>query len=191
LPKRLERKKPMLKPEESVILVVDPQEKLLPKIFEHERVTGNCILLVRLARVLEIPLLVTTQYEKGLGGIVEGIKAVLPDMAFIDKVEFGCFNNDVFKERVKAIGSSRNTFILCGIESHICMTQTALGAMDRGYIVHVASDATSSRTPWNWQVGLDRMRASGAVISSTEMIIYELLERSDSSKFKAMLPHLR
>jgi len=181
----------MLKSEELVILVIDPQEKLHPKIFEHERVTRNCNLLIHLAQVTGIPLVVTTQYEKGLGGIVDEIKSVLPDMGFIDKVEFGCFNNQVFAERIKDLGSSRNTLILCGIESHICVTQTALGALEKGYIVHVASDAVSSRTAWNWQVGLDRMKESGATISSTEMIIYEVLGRSDSPEFKAMLPHLR
>jgi nicotinamidase-related amidase len=71
------------------------------------------------------------------------------------------------------------------------VAQTALGALEKGYIVHVASDAVSSRTAWNWQVGLDRMKGSGATISSTEMVIYEVLGRSDSPEFKAMLPHLR
>lgn len=181
----------MLKADESVVLVIDPQEKLLPKVFEPERVTRHCLLLIRFARVMGIPLLATTQYKKGLGDLVEKIKSALFDFSPIDKVEFGCFNNQEFTERVAALGSSRNTLILCGIESHICVAQTALGALKKGYIVHVASDAVSSRTAWNWQVGLDRMRAAGAVISSTEMIMYEILERSDSAEFKAMLPHLR
>lgn len=181
----------MLRAEESVILVIDPQEKLHPKVFEPERVTKNCLLLIRLAQVTGIPLLATTQYRKGLGDFTAEIKAALSDTASMDKVEFGCFNNEGFIQRIKALESSRNTLILCGIESHICVTQTALGAMEKGYIVHVASDATSSRTAWNWQIGLDRMRQSGAVISSTEMIIYEILERSDSAEFKAMLPYLR
>jgi len=86
---------------------------------------------------------------------------------------------------------SRNTLILSGIESHICVTQTALGAMERGYNVHVASDAVSSRTEWNWKAGLDRMREAGATISSTEMIIFEILKRSDSAEFQEMLPDLR
>jgi len=81
--------------------------------------------------------------------------------------------------------------ILSGIESHICVFQTALGALELGYKVHVASDAVSSRTEWNWKVGLDRMRGAGAVISSTEMMIYETLKKSDSAEFKAILPSLR
>jgi nicotinamidase-related amidase len=180
-----------LKPERSIILVIDPQEKLLPKIFEPERVTKNCILMIHLARVMGIPLVATTQYEKGLGGIVEEIRKALSETKPMDKVEFGCFNNEAFTQCIKTLGPSRNTLILCGIESHICVAQTALGALDGGYIVHVASDATSSRTAWNWQIGLDRMGGTGAIISSTEMIIYEILQRSDSPAFKAMLPHLR
>jgi nicotinamidase-related amidase len=181
----------LLAPETSVLLVIDPQEKLLPRVFEPERVTANCILLIKLAHVMGIPLVVTTQYERGLGSIVEAIKGAFPELTPLDKVEFGCFNNARFIKRMKAFGYSRNTLVLSGIESHICVAQTALGALERGYHVHVASDATSSRTEWNWKVGLDRMRTAGAVISSTEMILYEFLKRSDSAEFKAMLPYLR
>jgi nicotinamidase-related amidase len=77
------------------------------------------------------------------------------------------------------------------MESHICVAQTALAALREGYIVHVASDAVSSRTEWNWKVGLERMRAAGAVISSTEMIIYELLRSSGAPAFRELLPHLK
>jgi nicotinamidase-related amidase len=77
------------------------------------------------------------------------------------------------------------------MESHICVMQTALAALRAGYIVHAASDAVSSRTEWNWKIGLERMRAAGAVISSTEMMIYELLRSSDSAAFKEMLPYLK
>jgi nicotinamidase-related amidase len=77
------------------------------------------------------------------------------------------------------------------MESHICVMQTALNALREGYLVHVASDAVSSRTEWNWKIGLERMRAAGAVISSTEMMIYELLRSSNTEAFRQMLPHLR
>ena len=80
---------------------------------------------------------------------------------------------------------------MCGIESHICVTQTVVGALNNGYLVHVASDAVSSRTEWNWKIGLDRMRAAGAVISSTEMMIYELLRTSSGAAFKELLQYLK
>jgi len=180
-----------LTPENAIFLIIDLQEKLLPKIFEFERVTIHCILLMKFARITGIPLLVTTQYERGLGPVVEEIKREAPGITPLDKVEFGCFENERFLEQIGALGHLRNTVVLCGIESHICLTQTALGALEKGYNVHVASDATSSRTQWNWNIGLDRMRQAGAVVSSTEMVLYEILKRSDSAEFKAILPYLR
>jgi nicotinamidase-related amidase len=92
---------------------------------------------------------------------------------------------------LKRLPGQRNTLLLCGMESHVCVTQTALGALREGYLVHVASDAVGSRTEWNWKIGLERMRAAGAVISSTEMMIYELMRSSSSAAFKELLPHLK
>ena len=175
----------------AVILVIDLQEKLLPKVFEPGRVTGNAILLIKFARIAALPLIVTTQYAKGIGPIVKDIRQELPEISPLDKVEFGCFNNRAFRKRIEQVDRSRNALILSGIESHICVSQTALGALELGYNVHVASDAISSRTEWNWKIGLDRMRGAGAIISSTEMIIYEILKMSGSAAFKAMLPDLR
>jgi len=82
---------------------------------------------------------------------------------------FSCFGSDVFCSLLKRLPGARNTLLLCGMESHICVMQTALGALRDGYLVHVASDAVSSRTKWNWKIGLERMRSAGAIISSTEM----------------------
>jgi hypothetical protein len=182
---------PTLSKERAVILIIDPQEKLLPKVYEPERVRANIVLLIRFARVAGLPLMVTTQYEKGIGPIVEEIRREMPGQPCLDKVEFGCFNNKEFLKRMKDMEETRDSLILSGIESHICVAQTALGALEAGYHVHVASDAVSSRTAWNWQVGLERMKQAGAVISSTEMVIFEILKRSDLEEFKAMLPHLR
>ena len=102
-----------------------------------------------------------------------------------------CFGSDAFCALLKRLPGQRNTLLLCGMESHICVTQTALGALREGYLVHVASDAVSSRTECNWKIGLDRMRAAGAIISSTEMMIYELMRSSSSEAFKELLPHLK
>jgi nicotinamidase-related amidase len=173
------------------LIVVDIQEKLLPPIFENTRVLKNSQLLIRLAAVLKIPALVTTQYAKGLGNTTPEIASLLPDARPIDKQMFSCFGSEAFCSMLKRLPGNRNTVLLCGMESHICVMQTALGALREGYIVHVASDAVSSRTEWNWKIGLDRMRAAGAVISSTEMILYELLRSSGSPAFKELLPYLK
>ena len=118
------------------------------------------------------------------------LRSLVPDTG-IDKQVFSCFGSDVFCSMLKRLPGRRNTLLLCGMESHICVAQTALNALREGYLVHVASDAVSSRSEWNWKIGLDRMRTAGAVISSTEMMIYELLRSSDSAAFKQMLPHLK
>jgi nicotinamidase-related amidase len=151
---------------------------------------NNSQLLIRAAGILKLPTIATTQYAKGLGETVPDIKSLLAQNT-IDKQMFSCFGSDVFCSMLKRLPGHRNTVLLCGMESHICVAQTALAALREGYLVHVASDAVSSRTEWNWKVGLDRMRAAGAVISSTEMMIYEMLRSSGTDEFKKMLPHLR
>jgi len=173
------------------LLVVDIQEKLLPPIFQKEQLIRNSQLLIRLAGILKLPALMTTQYAKGLGATVPEIASLLPETQAIDKQMFSCFGSDVFCSLLKRLPGNRNTVLLCGMESHICVAQTALAALREGYIVHVASDAVSSRSEWNWKIGLERMRAAGAVISSTEMIIYELLRWSGAPAFKELLPYLK
>jgi len=180
-----------LEADRCALVVVDIQEKLLPPIFQKEQLVRNAKLLIRAASVLKIPALVSTQYAKGLGGTVPEVASLLPETEAIDKNLFSCFGSDVFCTLLKRLPGNRNTLLLCGMESHICVTQTALAALREGYIVHVASDAVSSRTEWNWKIGLERMRAAGAVISSTEMMIYELMRSSASPAFKEMLPYLK
>lgn len=179
-----------LDPTECALVVIDIQEKLLPPIFQKELLVRNSQLLIRAAGVLKIPTIATTQYAKGLGATVSEIQSLLPEQG-IDKQVFSCFGSDVFCSMLKRLPGRRNTVLLCGMESHICVAQTALGALRDGYLVHVASDAVSSRTEWNWKIGLQRMRDAGAVISSTEMIIYELLRSSGTEAFKEMLKWLK
>jgi nicotinamidase-related amidase len=180
-----------LEAQQCALIVVDIQQKLLPPIFHKEMLVRNSQLLVRLAKILSIPIMMTTQYSKGLGATVPEISFLLPDVTAIDKLEFGCFGSDAFRAGLKALPGSRNTLLLCGMETHICVMQTALGALNDGYLVHVASDAVSSRSEWNWRIGLDRMREAGAVISSTEMMMYELLRCSGTAQFKEMLSYLK
>ena len=180
-----------LEAEQCALVVIDIQEKLLPPIFQKEQLVRNSQLLIRAAGILKIPALVSTQYAKGLGGTVPEIASLLPGIDGIDKTLFSCFGSDVFCSVLKRLPGQRTTLLLCGMESHICVTQTAMGALREGYLVHVASDAVSSRTEWNWKIGLDRMRAAGAVISSTEMMIYELMRSSSSAAFRELLPHLK
>lgn len=179
-----------LRPEDCALAVIDIQEKLLPPIFEKERMVRNSQLLVRLADILSLPILVSTQYVKGLGPTIPEITSLLPQVEIMDKLEFGCFGNDAYCTAAGKL-ANRNTLLLCGMEAHICVMQTALGALNQNMNVHVAADAVSSRTELNWKLGLNRMQAAGAVMSSTEMMIYELLGKSGTPAFKEMLKHLK
>ena len=180
----------VLRPERTALVVVDLQEKLLPAIASRERVLRNSVLLLRLADVLALPVVLTTQYSRGLGPTVPDVLAAAPGVAPLDKVSFGCFGSPEFLDRLKGLGG-RDQLVVAGIESHICVAQTVLGALERGYTVHVASDAVGSRSEENRGVGLGRMERAGALVSSTEMAIYELLGRSDGSAFRKMLPLLK
>jgi nicotinamidase-related amidase len=175
---------PLLDPKTTTLLVIDLQEKLLPAIWEKERLLGNVTKLLQLARILGLPVVPTTQYSRGLGPTAPEIAALL-DRDPIDKTSFGCFGDPEITAKLTG------TLLVAGIEAHICVCQTVLGALDAGLPVHVAADATSSRTAANRDVGIERMRAAGAVISSTEMAIYELLGRSDREEFRRMLPYLK
>ncbi len=191
IPDRTEAARQPLEADKTALIVVDIQEKLLPPIFEGERMVRNSQLLIRLAHILKMPILATTQYSKGLGQTIPEITSLLGDVQPMDKLSFGCFNDEGFCSAAKRLPGNRNTMLVCGMESHICVTQTVLGALHQGYIVHVASDAVSSRTEWNWKIGLERMKQAGAVISSTEMAMYELMRASGSPVFKEMLKHLK
>jgi nicotinamidase-related amidase len=180
-----------LDPAQCALLVVDIQEKLLPAIDRREEVVRNSQLLIRLAGVVEIPIVLTTQYVRGLGPTVPALAELLTGVAPIDKTSFGCFGSDEFCGTLRGLPGHRTTLLLCGIESHICVTQTALGALQNGYMVHVASDAVGSRTEANYRIGLGRMQAAGAVLSSTEMMMYELLRYAGTAQFKQMLAYIK
>jgi nicotinamidase-related amidase len=187
----LEAARRPLRPEDCVLTVIDIQEKLLPPIHENQRLVRNSQLLIRLANILNLPVVVSTQYAKGLGPTVADIASLLPPATQpLDKLEFGCFGNGDFCSAVGRL-AGRSTLLLCGMETHICVMQTALGALNQGLLVHVAADAVGSRTELNWKLGLERMRSASAVISSTEMMIYELLGKSGTPAFKEMLKYIK
>jgi nicotinamidase-related amidase len=179
-----------LRRERAVLLVIDLQEKLLPAIFEKERVLRNTLLLAQAARVLELPILLTTQYREGLGDLVPEIRETMPGVPAIDKISFGCFGCEAIVEWfVQRPG--RDQLLVAGIESHVCVVQTVVAALERGLSVHVAADAVGSRSDANARAGLARMERAGAVVSSVEMAVFEMLDRADDEAFKTLLPLLK
>lgn len=175
----------ILRKENTALVIVDVQEKLLPYVQKKDEVVANIQMLIRFAHIMDIPVILTEHYPKGLGVTVPEINEVLEKYEPKEKVIFSCYGSLDFTEKLEELGIKR--FMIAGIESHICVQQTTLDAMNQGYEVHVISDAISSRTLKNHHVGLEKMRQFGAVISSTEMAMYEIMERADTSEFKEVL----
>jgi nicotinamidase-related amidase len=169
----------------TALVVVDIQERLLPAMFEKERVVQNAVRLIKGAAVLGVPVLATEQYRKGLGATVPEVAGAIPGFAPMEKFAFSACVADGFTAALKAKAVSNA--ILCGIEAHVCVSQTCLDLLDQGIRVFVAADAVSSRTAENYRLGVERMRAAGAVIASTEMVLFELLEKAGTAEFRQIL----
>lgn len=173
------------------LYVVDPQEKLMAQIHEADRVTRNIALMIHLARTMNLPVLANTQYQKGIGPIVPQLAGLLKNVPCPDKVCFNGLEDANVRRELRKLPDGVDTLLLCGVETHICIYQTALGALQEGYGVWIVADAVSSRSPVNDRLGQERLREIGAVLAPAEMIIYELLQRAGTETFKAMLPHLK
>lgn len=178
-----------LRADEAVLLVVDLQERLLPQIHELPRLLAATRLMLRAAAVLELPVLTTTQYVKGLGPIPSDLTDLAPGAPSFDKLTFSCFGSPDFRRALSA--TKRKSVLLCGIETHICVLQTGLDALAEGYEVHLVTDATSARSVLNAGLGERRLERAGAVMSSSEMVIHELLVQAGSPAFKTLLPYLK
>ena len=161
------------------------QEKLLPAIFGWEQVQQQVIRLLDGAAVLGLPVLGTEQYRKGLGPTVPEVMQALRGAALVEKLTFSAWRSAEVRSAIKASGAK--DALLCGIEAHVCVCQTCLDLLDAGYRVFVVQDATSSRTAENHRLGIERMRQAGAIIVSTEMLLFELLKQAGTQEFKQIL----
>ncbi|MGW8161078.1 MAG: isochorismatase family protein [Desulfobulbales bacterium] len=181
----------LLTPQRCCLMIVDPQERLMAAIYEAERVVRNIRLLIHCAQTLEVPVLATTQYRKGLGPFVPELDELLADVPCIDKIEFNGCANPAVQSMLNSLPKTVDTLLLAGAEAHICIFQTAMGVMQAGFHPWIAADAVSSREKNNAELALNRMLALGMTVGPTEMAVYELLRKAGSSAFKAMLPHLK
>lgn len=167
------------------LVVVDLQERLLPAIFEREQVVQNSVRLIRGAAVLGLPVVATEQYRKGLGATVPEVAAAITGFVPLQKLAFSACGAKGFAEAL--VEKNVSEVLLCGIETHVCVCQTGLDLLDAGFEVFVAADAASSRTLENHRMGLERLRQAGATLVSTEMALFELLEKAGTEEFKQML----
>ena len=179
----------MLVRDDVVLIVIDLQDGLLPKISGAEGVVESAIKLIRFARTLDLPVIWTEQYPKGLGVTNEKVAKELEGLTPLEKVSFGCFGGPGFSEAVAATG--RRQILVTGIEAHVCVMQTALAGLSMGYEVYVPRDAIGSRYPGDYEAGLARMLAHGAEIVTTEMAMFEILRAAGTPEFKKVLPLLK
>jgi len=169
---------------DTVLLIVDIQERLAAVMEKRGHVIANCTRLTELAKMLSIPVLVSEQYPKGLGRTVPELVSVIPSYSPVEKLTFDCCGEPSYMEVIKKTG--RKKAIVTGMETHICVLQTVLGLLKEGFDVHVVSDAVCSRTDANWKAGLDMMRDAGAVVTCTETVLFQALKVAGTEEFKAV-----
>jgi nicotinamidase-related amidase len=172
----------MLEIDRSVLVVVDVQGKLAQLAYDKETLFANCVALVKAVKILDIPILWCQQYPKALGETIPELAELLADETPVDKLCFSCAGHPDFSGRLNEL--DREQVILCGIETHVCVHQTAMHLLDADYDVHLIADAVSSRTEQNKTIAMQRMRDEGVSISSTEMALFELLETAEHPNFK-------
>ena len=175
----------LLTPSETGLLVIDVQEAFRPVIHRFDQTVRNCRILIEGFAILDLPVIVSQQYPKGLGQTVAELAQVLPPgTPIVDKLRFSAVGVPELDDAIT--GAARRRWVVCGIEAHVCVNQSAHDLIGAGYQVTLAADAISSRTPENRQVGIDKCAASGAIVSSAETVLFELLERAGSDHFKAI-----
>ena len=176
----------MLKREEAVLVVVDVQGKLAKLMWEKESLFAELRRMIEGARALEIPIIWMEQNPEGLGPTVPEVGEVMPQgLAAIPKMTFSCWGEPEFVKVLKATG--RKSVLVAGIETHICVYQTVRQLQENGYQAHVVADATSSRKASNRGVGLKRIGDAGALLTTVEMCLFEMLETSEDERFREVV----
>jgi len=170
--------------EDTVAIVIDIQEKLLPHIHDNEHILDNSVILIEGLRVLDIPVLISEQYRKGLGPTVEKIQHAFPAFQPMEKMTFSCCDDQDIMSVLRE--QDRKNVILLGIETHVCVLQTVLDLLENGFQPIVVEDCTSSRKTIDKEIAIERMRQEGAIVSSYESILFELARISGTETFKSI-----
>jgi nicotinamidase-related amidase len=176
------RYKKLLLPQTTALLIIDVQERILPVINNHQTVVQNTLKLIKGFKVMGLPVYCTEQYPKGLGPTIGEIKNELGDAEYFEKMSFSCFGAvDLFK---KFTDNNLSQIIVTGIETHVCVQQTVLDLLENNFQVNVSADAVSSRRETDYSIALERMRDKGAEITTTESVLFELLNVCGTVTFK-------
>jgi nicotinamidase-related amidase len=178
--------------ERTALVVIDVQERLFPAMdADHrEEVMRNIKVLTATARRLNLGTLVTEQYPKGLGHTLQEVKDALPaGVQPVEKVAFSCLGVDAFRSRLTATGARQ--LLLSGIEAHVCVLMSALDLLAEGYAVHIVADAVTSRSQANWRLAMAQLRQAGAVVTTTETVLFQLLRQADTDDFRELARLIR
>ncbi len=173
-----------LKKDDTLLVVVDIQGRILPAMYKSEMVEDNAIRLINGFKAFGAPIVATEQYPEGLGPTVDSVKEALADSPIIAKRTFSCCGEPAFVDAVKKAG--KGTIVVCGIESHVCVMQTVFDLTEMGYTVYLAVDAVSSRFETNRDLSFKRMRRADIMLDSVEAILFDMLETSTAPEFKAI-----
>ncbi len=174
----------LLKRDSSCLLLIDVQEKLAPSIMNTEALIDRCAWVVEVAQALSVPMFVSEQYPKGLGSTVPKLLSLVKDEPQIEKLAFSCMKDEDFCARLAH--TEKTQIVLIGMETHVCVLQTALDLLAMDYQVFIVVDAVGSRFPIDYQYGLKRMKQQGAYLLTAEMVLFEWLETSGTAEFKMM-----
>jgi len=169
---------------DTIGLVIDVQERLLPHMPRHNELMKNMSILLEGMKTLEVPVLLTEQYRKGLGETVQGVRQHLETFEPIEKRAFSCCDDNAFALALET--HTKKNVVICGIETHVCVMQTTIDLLEKGYQPVVIEDCTSSRKPRDKTIAIERMRQEGAIISSYESLLFELARISGTPEFKAI-----
>ncbi len=166
-------------------LIIDMQEKIFPAMAGGDQLLEKTKKLIEGLKVLEVPMLTTTQYSKGLGGLLPEMTEIIPrGVMEVDKMTFSCCGTEEFRIALKSL--HRDTVIVAGIESHVCVEQTVIDLIELGFTTVVATDCISSRNPVDKEMAMRRMATEGAVLGTMESILFELLRKAGTDEFKAI-----
>lgn len=175
----------MISPEETALIVVDVQGKLANIVHESEFVVNQMEALIKGAQILDVPIIWMEQYPEGLGPTTDQLKGHLEEEKYVTKRTFSACLEEQFMEVIEEVG--RKSFLVLGIEAHVCVYQTVRDLLQKEYDVEIVLDAVSSRTETNRKIGIEKMRSLGATITSTEMALFELMKTSKHPRFKEVI----
>jgi nicotinamidase-related amidase len=175
----------MLQIDNTLLLIIDVQNKLAKVMHNREQLFAGLQKAIMGAKVLGLPILWVEQNPKGLGPTVPEIAGLIPDLKPISKISFSCCQNETFMEALKRL--NRKQILITGIEAHICVYQAAVDLLDLGYDVQFITDAVSSRTTENKVIGLEKMKDAGAGVTSVETSLFELLKAAEGEEFKEII----